>query len=413
MLAPACRTVGRALQSGTVLTLGLLAMGCGQDGAAGAAADDAADTTGLEGGGSSGGGGGSDGSTDDGLDSGASPDTVSVQVRVHEPSNAIDVSTPLRVSLIPVGFGESVGGPRLGVPLADAPVVDGVATLTLPEALPADALDGLARAIPDAQGAIFALVAWQPVDDVAEFAEGQPLLGVALDRLVLYLAEGDMPPGWTRGWSLLDSGMAGMYAPNRCLYDTTEPMLWRESEGYPRFYGLYAGVDLLLRGRPAALELAVQFGLLSSAPERYSLVPHQLAAGTDPSVRAEFDVPLPAPGVPLSALLDRAPPDNHDLTGDPDWRHTLAYGVPYVDIDDSGSWSAEDPAPTIGTCVDRMSVAFRYTRPVSTWRGLRMLDCYSGQVGWRLVRWDESVGNEVYLPAESGLSLRVEDGCGI
>jgi hypothetical protein len=87
--------------------------------------------------------------------------------------------------------------------------------------------------------------------------------------------------------------------------------------------------------------------------------------------------------------------------------------VPYVDGDASGGWTGADPAPRVSTCADRMSVAFRYTRPVSTWRGLRLLDCYSGQVGWRLVRWDEAVGNEVYLPAEAALALRSEDGCNL
>ncbi|MBL8617203.1 MAG: hypothetical protein JNM72_16455 [Deltaproteobacteria bacterium] len=358
------------------------------------------------------GAGGDGGEGDDSALPGVDPGPT-LQVVVSEPVGAAMAGALVRVALIPLDFGAGDGGPRLGGPIAEGAVVDGVATLELPLSLEADALDGLARAHPAVQGALFGLVAYAPTAEGGSFAEGQPLLGLTLDHLVLFRAPGEAPEGWPEAWSVVDTGMAGMYAPNRCLYDTTEPLLWREAEGYPRFSLVTDPVPLLLRGREAGLDVEVTMGLLPDAPDHYALVPHQLAVDPEAGLAPVVDLPLAEAGSPLRFSLRAAPEESHDLTADPDWRHTLAYGVPYADADGSGGWSGADPAPRAGTCADRSSVAFRYTRPVSTWRGLRLLDCYSGQVGWRLVRWDEAVGNEVYLPAEAALALRSEDGCSL
>ena len=399
----------RALRGGAAPLL-LLMVGCQGADAPGSSPKGGGDSG--AGGVSLDGAGGDGGEGDDTALPGGDPGPT-LQVVVGEPAGAAMAGAPVRVALIPLDFGGGGGGPRLGGPIAEGAVVDGVAALVLPERIEADALDALARAHPGVQGALFGLVAYAPTAEGGSFAEGQPLLGLALDHLVLFRAPGEAPAGWPEAWSVVDTGMAGMYAPNRCLYDTTEPLLWREAEGYPRFAAVTAPVPLLLRGREAGLDVEITLGLMPDAPDRYALVPHQLAVDPEAGLTPVVDLPLPEPGSPLGFAL-RAPPDDaHDLTSDPDWRHTLAYGVPYVDGDASGGWTGADPAPRVSTCADRMSVAFRYTRPVSTWRGLRLLDCYSGQVGWRLVRWDEAVGNEVYLPAEAALALRSEDGCSL
>lgn len=386
--------------------LPLLALGCSAEKSGEAdekAEADSASPTGAD--------GGADGADGGDTGPGEPVETLPLRVAVTEPAGA--GAGPVRVSLVPLDFGAGLGGPRLGAPIAEGAVEEGVAVLALPVAVPATELDGLARALPGVQGALYGLVAWAPAGEDAVFAEGEALLGVALDRLLLFRGPGEAPAGWPEGWSVVDSGMAGMYEPNRCLYDTTEPLLWREAEGYPRFFTLDEAVPLTLRGREAGLAVDLQLGALSGGQGRYGLVPHQLAVGADPELEAVFDEPLPPPGEGLGFTLDAPPPAAHDLTADPDWRHTLAYGVPYVDIDGDERWSASDPMPEVGTCHERTPVAFRYTRPVTTWRGLRLLDCYSGQVGWRLVRWDAGVGNEVYLPAEAGLALRSEDGCAL
>lgn len=341
----------------------------------------------------------------------AAPQAPTLGVRVEEPALALAPGGHLRVAAVPLRFGGASGGPELGAALSIGELIEGAAELGLPIQAPEAHMGGLARAYPEVQGALYGLVVYVP-DESGAFREGLPLLGVALDRLLLFRLPGEAPAGWPEGWSLVDSGMAGMYAPNRCLYDSTEPLLWREAEGYPRFSPLSDGVRIALRGRAAALDLEIDLAALEPSLDRLALMPLQRAIGADPTLALLDDLARPAEGT-LAFTLEAPPPADHDLSRDPDWRHTFAYGLPYGDLDGSGAWSEADDTPGAGLCVAGLPVGLRYQRPVQSWRGLRLLDCYGAQVGWRLAHNDVSIGAERTLPAEDARRLASDPTCGL
>ena len=274
-------------------------------------------------------------------------------------------TAPLTAAATLVRFGD---GPQIGGTLTSAPVgEDGTFTLTLPGAAPEGDVTTLdAHADPVVTGALYAVVVFEDSDGDGGWTEGETLRGLAMDTWL----------SWTDAWQLVDLGFSGQYAANRCLLDSTVPLAWRE--GYPRFSPLDAGVSVPLRGLPATLVLG---GTMSGTGYAgMAGVPYAAVAGEDLPVA--FDVPFAST---FSVSLTDAPPDDTDYGSDPDWRWTVHLPVVYVTDD----WTAWDGATA---CAAGLPVYARYTRAVTTYRGYRFLDCYQGNVGWRMARSDADLG---------------------
>lgn len=290
---------------------------------------------------------------------------------------------PLTAAAVLIRFGD---GPVVDATLVSTPVeADGSFTLVLPEGAPEADLGALdPNADPVVTGALYAVLAFEDADGDGAWAEGETVRGLAMDGWLI----------WTDAWRLADLGMAGQYAANRCLLDTTVPLSWRE--GYPHYSALEAGVTVPLRGLPARLTLGGTMegeGYLGLAA-----VPYAALTGADLPVA--FDVPF-APT--FSVSLDEAPPADADQGSDPDWRWTVHMPVLYTTTD----WSTWDGA---SACSGDDPVYVRYTRPVTTYRGYRFLDCYDGNVGWRVARSDPEIGT-VYLASAAAAALSVGPGC--
>jgi hypothetical protein len=317
----------------------------------------------------------------------------------------------LRVSLVHASFDGS-GPPDLGLGLDTVTAEGARFTLELPARPPDSLVVELAREWPEARGTVYLPIVYEAEDGDPEatFRDGHLIRGAGLDQLVVWLdpAATALPAGWRTGWSVVDTGMAGMHEPNRCLFNTSEPLLWREHAGYPHFSALDGGLDLLLRGLPTTLELAGDSSARAEGTDRIAGVPFQVATGEETDLEAVFDTAL---GETYAAVLDTAPPEDHDTTGDPDWRYTQAIALLYTDADRSGDWSlAGDGATTTGYthCLDDEPVLLRYTREPRSWKGYRFLDCYGGTAGWRGIVLDADIGNYAYVePAEM---LRLQTG---
>ena len=52
----------------------------------------------------------------------------------------------------------------------------------------------------------------------------------------------------------------------------------------------------------------------------------------------------------------------------------------------------------------------RYTMPVSTWRGWRLMECYEANAGWRLVTQAEDGGWRAFQSSEAATQLHLELG---
>jgi hypothetical protein len=77
--------------------------------------------------------------------------------------------------------------------------------------------------------------------------------------MVVYLEDSEevSATGWSAGWSMVDSGMAGSYESGNCLLDTDNPLNWRDYAGYPIFSEIgSASVNIPLRGLPASLTMS-------------------------------------------------------------------------------------------------------------------------------------------------------------
>ncbi|MCB9763681.1 MAG: hypothetical protein H6739_28185 [Alphaproteobacteria bacterium] len=308
------------------------------------------------------------------------------------PQRGAEVPADARVALVHIVYGD---GPVLGETLAEAPLVDGEATLNLPEVAPhLDPLSGSDAAL---TGALYVALAFQDTDEDGAFAEGEPLLGLSMGALVAWLSGEGVPDGaaWPAGWSVVDTGLEGQYAANRCLLDSTEPLRWRQADGYPLFSALDA-VDIPLRG------VEVPLGPLripvTQAAEGSGVagVPIQAFQG-GPSDRV-YDAPVVDDA--FTFTMSEPPPDAHDVNSDPDWRYTYHLNLL---VDDDGYEGGT-------TCLDGERVWLRYTRPVTSYRGYRFLDCYAGTVGWRLARTDADTGALTYLDeaAEAAVVLDPE-----
>ena len=344
---------------------------------------------------------------------GTEPEPLVLEGVLRLPEGATVLPT-LRVSLVHAGFDGS-GPPELGAGL-DTVTADGERfSLSLPERPPEAHIVELARAWPEALGAVYLPLAYEAEDGDPEatFRDGHLLRAGGLDQLLVWLdpAATELPEGWPTGWSIVDSGMAGMHEPNRCLFNTSEPLLWREHAGYPHFRALDAGLDLLLRGLPTTLVLAADSSGRPSGVDRLAGIPSQVAYGTETDLEPVFDVDIEAG---FSVVLEDAPPADHDVTTDADWVYTQALGLLYTDLDESGDWSlAGDEEGTTGYthCVDEEPVLLRYTREPRSWKGYRFLDCYGGTAGWRGVVFDESIGNYAYVEPELAGALEIGRDC--
>lgn len=395
-----------------VLGSGLL-VGCGSSdkGVEKAGADDSGPgADGSEGSDGSDGSEGSDGSdgSDGNDETGA---TLSGELRLPDGAAALPT---LRVSLVHASFDGS-GPPELGLGLDTVTAASERFTLELPPRPPDSLVVELAREWPEARGSIYLPIAYEAEDGDPEatFRDGHLVRGAGLDQLVVWLdpAATALPEGWRTGWSVVDTGMAGMHEPNRCLFNTSEPLLWREHAGYPHFSPVDEGLELLLRGLPTTLELAGDSSLRAEGTDRIAGVPFQVATGGATDLEPVFDV---AVGDTFSAVLDTPPPDDHDTTSDPDWRYTQAIALLYADADASGDWSLDADGPTTTgytQCVDDEPVLIRFTREPRSWKGYRFLDCYGGTAGWRGIVFDVDIGNYAYVEPADMLRLQTGPRC--
>ena len=309
------------------------------------------------------------------------------------------VGASLTVGAVRITFGD---GPAIGETLA-ATAADPSAPFTLELPASLSAQPALEADLQGTTGALFVLHAFEDTNGDGAWSEGEPLRGLAMDRFLAWIQD---LPGVEDGWQLVDLGLAGQYAPNRCSLDSTVPLTWRAEEGYPLWTGLTEGEEIRLRGLPARLTIE---GTIASVPEGVRglvSLPYATVTGDAPDELPIFD--LPAEAGPFSVELEAEPPDSHDLGSDPDWRYALELNLLYEDLDSDEAWSWGDAYEGSSTCVDDHWVYTRYTREVSSYRGYRFLDCYEGNVGWRLARTDEDTGAAVFLSSEEATRVVVD-----
>lgn len=305
---------------------------------------------------------------------------------------------PLTMGAVRILYGD---GPLLERTLATGPLdADGQWSIELPEQAPAEHVLALSRIDETITGALYALVAFHDADGDGAFTEGEPLRGASFDRMLLWL-DGALPEGYPPGWSTVDSGFAGQYEPNRCRLDTTEPLLWRSSEGYPLLYALAEPVTMRLSGIEVDLRLAGEVPDAEDGIFGVAGVPYQAFSGGV----SERVFTVAVSGQRFEAVLDTPPPESHYVNGDPDWGYTYHYNLLFRDADQDQVFDYTEELEGSTTCLDGDVVYTRYTRPVTSWRGYRFLDCYGGTVGWRSVRVSDSSGAVEYLSAAESASL--------
>ena len=306
---------------------------------------------------------------------------------------------PLQVGLVRVVFGE---GPMLAEALtSEALDEDGSFALGWDE----EAAEALTQTpgndYPELGVAFFAVLVWEDGDGDGEWAAGEVLRGGSFSRWVLYI-EGQGEADWPQGWTQADLGIEGQYLPNRCLLDSSLLLSTRADEGYPTFHDLDEPVDIVLRGLEAELTLG---GLAAEEARESRLVslPWGYLTGELTEVEPVFDVGL---GESWTASLTAEPPADHDAGADPDWRYTVHANLVYED-DGDGAWSPDDSLSGATTCLAGEWAYSRYTRAVSSYKGLRLLDCYAGQSGWRVATVDEDSGATLFHDAEDAADLVV------
>lgn len=311
----------------------------------------------------------------------------------------------LSLGVVRIVYGD---GPLLETTLSVAPLnEDGRWAVELPQAAPEEHIGALSRMDTSLTGALYAIVAFYDADGDGAFTEGEPLRGASFDRMLLWLS-GEPPEGYPLGWSVVDSGFAGQYEPNRCRLDTTEPLLWRSAQGYPVFYGLSDMVSMRLSGVEVGLHLA------GSVPDAQDGVfgvvglPYQAFSGGV----SDRIYTVAVSGQRFEAQLDAPPPDTHYVGGDPDWAYTYHFNLLFRDLDQDQVFDYTEEVEGSTTCINDQPVYTRYTRPVHSWRGYRFLDCYGGTVGWRSVQIDPDSSAVRYLSAEESTSLVLDhDNC--
>ncbi len=117
-----------------------------------------------------------------------------------------------------------------------------------------------------------------------------------------------------------------------------------------------------------------------------------------------------AGGETFSLTLSEAPPDEAWITSDPDSNYALGIPQPYTDTDKSGGYSDGDDRRISTTCLDGDEAIARYTKPVTSWRGWRLIECYEGNAGWRLVTRASDGGWRTFRTSAEATTLHIEDG---
>ena len=162
-------------------------------------------------------------------------------------------------------------------------------------------------------------------------------------------------------------------------------------------------MEILLRGLPATLTLAGTAVDVTGV----GIFPYQNLLG-------KADMPLLADGDAssgtFSLTLTDPPLEEAWITGDPDWNYAFGILQTYTDTDESGGYTAKDDRASLTTCFEGNDAIARYTKPVTAWRGWRLMECYSGNAGWRLVTEDVEGGWKDFRTSAEAASLTIEDG---
>lgn len=315
----------------------------------------------------------------------------------------------LRVAAVRVRFGilfgedletaESVSG--------DGVSPDGTFALGLPESPGPDAITPLSNVHDETLlGALYLVVVYEDLDDDGDFTPGtDAIAGADMDRWLIYLDRADNEEGvdWPLGWSLVDLQLSGQYEPNRCLFDSTEPLLWMTGQGLePEFHEVGSDVEVPLAGLPASLTLGGEVGVLADG---VVALPYQhLYQGED--LDKVFDTSVQASA--YSGTVSGPPPDSHYVNSDPDWSYTYAVPVPYSEVTADGEYTIVDDLENATLCTGDQQVYLRYTRPVTTYRGYRFLECYGATAGWRLAHTDPETDAPVFWTSEQGLTADLD-----
>ncbi len=294
-------------------------------------------------------------------------------------------------------------GPSVEGTLASAVVgKDGSFTLELPREPLSVSIYELEEKL-KLDGATHFLVAFEDTNGDGGFDEGEPLLGAPLERMVVFLEDSpSIPEGWSAGWSLVDSGMSGTYETGNCLLDTDSPLTWRDYAGYPDFSLITDPVEIPLFGLPATLTLSGT----AVGVSRIGIFAYQELSG-DADIAPLADA---ASTDTFSIALTEPPPEEAWITADPDWNYALGIPVAYTDTDKSGGYSKKDERSNLTTCLDGEDAIARYTKPVTAWRGWRLMECYEANAGWRLVTQAADSGWKSFRTSAEAAALHIEDG---
>ncbi len=330
------------------------------------------------------------------------PATVEIRVQPVIPEDTT-LERDVTVAVVHVSFGD---GPAIGETLVSGISDGSELTLELPSAAPVDQLASLGNLYLPVSGSLYMLAAF--VDDGdGSYQEGEPLLGVAMDRWLMWYHldldpqdSGQAVP--VRSWRIVDLGIQGQYAPNRCALDSSWPLEWMMDRGYPQYHPTDDAVPLILRGLEASLGLEGAITAMPDVSLRLAALPYPHVGERE--VQSGFDDTLAADQESFAAQLASAPPSEDDVGADPDWRYTMHLFLPFTDSDGSGAWTMDDELEGASTCFDGELAWARYTRPVHSYRGFRFLDCYGGTAGWRLAHYADHGGVE-YLSSEQARQL--------
>jgi len=348
-----------------------------------------------------------DSATDTSVDTGeVLPQTGDITGTIRLPESAPASVADLKLGLVYVDYGS---GPDLGDTLAVTGIeTSGSYSLSLAERPPEEHLTELEQsAHPGLMGSMYLPIAFIDADGDDRFIPGDQVAGGTLSRVLVWL-EGDIPYGYVYGWNVIDTGLSGTYETGKCLLDTTNPLVWRSSfnRDYPAIYGLDEPVDVDLLGLEADVVLA---GAAAGLPEGASLtlLPYQTLFVGGKDALPEL-AGLALEGGAFSRHFSGAPDAVYDVSPDPAWDYALAYGVVYDDADGDGAYTDGEGSSDATMCVNNSIAALRYTWPVASYRGWRLMECYSVRAGWRVVTRD-SAGTWVSVATDDEASSVVVD----
>jgi hypothetical protein len=309
--------------------------------------------------------------------------------------SAGDLPDGLQVSLVPALFGL---GPELLAPLATTtPDPTGAFAFSLPPEPPNGHKYEVGEFQPlDVFGTTYLVIASIDADGDG-FTAGDPILGVALDGLVVWTDATAAEKGWPTGWSVVDTGLSGTYGSGRCFSDTDLPLQWRREAPYPVFAAVDdAPVTVPLLGQPRALSLSASVSGVPEGSDRMGLLDYREVFQGIPGLDLATDDARPA--TTWDVDLTTAPDPSADLVSNATQAYALYVPLAYADVDASGGWTVGDTPDGSTLCSeagDRLLV--RYTREPTSWQGYKLLDCRAGTAGWRVVSRASDGNWSVYL----------------